>query len=93
MARKKERYVQFSKRMVLFVNVAVTVLTAAGMGLCTMRGYMEGVVSVLSSYISFATVCFAAYSGNSMVEKWLVRHFRMPLVEAKEEDEEETVDG
>ena len=37
-------------------------------------------------YVQFSK-CFAAYSGNSMVEKWLVRRFDMHSREEEKEDE------
>ena len=74
---KKKEYVQFSKRMVLFVCIAV---------MCWAGGWPEGLGEILKGYTGFATVCFAAYSGNSMVEKWLVRRFDMHREEEKEDE-------
>ena len=89
-ARRIKPYVQFSKRMVTFVSVAVTVVCAAGMALA---GYMlesaESVVAIVKAYIGYAMVCFAAYSGNSAVEKWLVYSAR----ETDENDDESTTNG
>ena len=39
-------------------------------------GGAEEVVLVVKAYISYAIVVFAAYSGNSAVEKWLVRKYK-----------------
>lgn len=85
--RKKE-YVQFSKRMVLFVCISVTCLSLLAMGMCFFREAMEEIAEILQGYTGFATICFAAYSGNSMVEKWLVRRFGA-YREEKEKDEED----
>lgn len=69
----KKPYVQFSKKMVVFVCAAVTAICVAGVALCGFYlNSSDGVVSIISSYIGYAMVCFAAYSGNSAVEKWLV---------------------
>ena len=84
---KKKEYVQFSKRMVLFVCIAVTSLSVIAMVMCCAGGWLEGLGEILKGYTGFATVCFAAYSGNSMVEKWLVRRFDMHSREEEKEDE------
>ena len=71
----QKHYVQFSKRMVLLVNLAVTALSALAMVLCCRMEDGEAVREILKAYTGFATVCFAAYSGNSILEKWLIRRF------------------
>ena len=70
------KYVQFSKRMVLFVMGMVTVLSGAAMVMLCRSARFDEMVQVVESYIGFASVCFAAYSGNSAVEKYLVRRFQ-----------------
>jgi hypothetical protein len=69
-------YVQFSKRIVVAVTASVTAICLAAMILCTMAGDTVSVVLVVKAYISYAIVVFAAYSGNSAVEKWLVRIYK-----------------
>lgn len=69
------KYVQFSKRMVLLVVSAVTCLTGAAMILCYLSAHFPEIVKLVDAYIGFATICFAAYSGNSAVEKYLVRRY------------------
>lgn len=72
----KKPYVQFSKRIVVAVTVSVTGMCMAGVLLCALIGGAEEVVLVVKAYISYAIVVFAAYSGNSAVEKWLVRKYK-----------------
>ncbi len=72
----KKPYVQFSKRIVVAVTASVTVMCIAGILLCALIGSAEEVVLVVKAYISYAIVVFAAYSGNSAVEKWLVRKYK-----------------
>lgn len=69
----KRAYVQFSKRIVTAVTIAVTIIAACAIGLCWQGGDMVSLVEVVKAYIGYATLVFAAYSGNSAVEKWLVR--------------------
>jgi len=69
------RYVQFSKVIVVAVTVAVTVICGIGMWLCYTLDSTEGIVELGKAYISYAIVAFAAYSGNSAVEKWLIRRY------------------
>lgn len=81
------RYVQFSKIIVVAVTAAVTVICAVGMLLCYRLGDTDGVVEVSKAYISFAIVAFAAYSGNSAVEKWLVKRYSGAITESTDEEE------
>ena len=72
----KKPYVQFSKRVVVAVTASVTAICLAALVLCALIGGVEEVVLVVKAYISYAIVVFAAYSGNSAVEKWLVRKYK-----------------
>ncbi len=72
----KKPYVQFSKRIVVAVTTSVTVLCMAALLLCALIDGAEEVVLVVKAYISYAIVVFAAYSGNSAVEKWLIRKYK-----------------
>ena len=72
----KKPYVQFSKRIVVAVTASVTGMCIAGVLLCFLIGGAEEVVLVVKAYISYAIVVFSAYSGNSAVEKWLVRKYK-----------------
>ena len=70
---KQKAYVQFSKRIVLLVTVAVTVISLLAMVLCFFRSDTDALVSTVRTYINYATIVFAAYSGNSVFEKWLTQ--------------------
>ena len=72
----KKPYVQFSKRVVMAVTASVTGICVAGVLLCALIGGAEEVVLVVKAYISYAIVVFAAYSGNSAVEKWLIWKYK-----------------
>ena len=82
----KGHYVQFSKKMVVFVISAVTLLSLLSILLCFTAEDMGVVQHIMEAYTGFATVCFAAYSGNSAVEKWLIRRYMAG--EAHEENRE-----
>ena len=71
----QKKYVQFSKRIVVAVTAAVTVICAAALVLCFMAGDTGSVVAAANAYIGYATVAFVAYSGNSAAEKWLVHRY------------------
>ena len=71
----KKPYVQFSKRVVVAVCIAVTALTICGLCLCYSAGEMDQATEIIKVYIQYAMVVFAAYSGNSAVEKWLVHRW------------------
>ena len=73
--RKMKKYTQFSKKIVVAVTAAVTIICAAALVLCYLSGDTAGVVEAANAYIGYATVAFTAYSGNSAVEKWLTRKY------------------
>ena len=70
---KQKAYVQFSKRIVLLVTIAETAISLLAMVLCFFRSDTEALVSTVRTYINYATIVFAAYSGNSVFEKWLTQ--------------------
>lgn len=78
-----KHYVQFSKRVVVAVTASVTAICLAALVLCTLAESAESVVLVVQAYIGYAIVVFAAYSGNSAVEKWLIRKYKNDLEEGE----------
>lgn len=70
---KRRQYTQFSKKMVLAVVLSEIALCIATVALACCGFDMTIGVDVIKANIPFAVVVFAAYSGNSAVEKWLVR--------------------
>ena len=46
---------------------------AAGGGAVLFRSDTEALISTVRTYINYATIVFAAYSGNSVFEKWLTQ--------------------
>ena len=46
---------------------------AAGDGAVLFRSDTEALISTVRTYINYATIVFAAYSGNSVFEKWLTQ--------------------
>lgn len=55
------------------VTTAVTVISLLAVVLCFFRSDTEALVSTVRTYINYATIVFAAYSGNSVFEKWLTQ--------------------
>lgn len=70
-----KKYTQFSKKIVVAVTAAVTVICAAALVLCYLSGDTAGVVEAANAYIGYATIAFVAYSGNSAAEKWLTKKY------------------
>ena len=68
----KKQKIQFSKAMVLAVVLSEIALCIAVVVLSCLGFDMTTGVAVIKANIPFAVVVFAAYSGNSAVEKWLV---------------------
>ena len=73
--QSKRKYVQFSKKIVVAITAAVTVICTASVVLCWMSGEMVIASDVIQAYIGYATVVFVAYSGNSAAEKWLMTRY------------------
>lgn len=85
---EKEK-IQFSKKVVVAVTAAVTSIAFASILLMWFNGNVEFMADVIKNYISYAMVVFAAYSGNSMVEKWLLHRgptFNMDNSESVKQD-------
>ena len=70
---KQKAYVQFSKQIVLLVTIAVTAISLLAVVLCFFRSDTDALISTVRTYINYATIVFAAYSGNSVFEKWLTQ--------------------
>lgn len=70
-----KKYTQFSKKIVVAVTLAVTIICAAALVLCFLADDTAGVVEAANAYIGYATIAFTAYSGNSAVEKWLTKKY------------------
>ena len=64
---------QFSKNMVMAVVFSEIAICIATIVLSCCGFDMAIGVDVIKANIPFAIVVFAAYSGNSAVEKWLTR--------------------
>lgn len=64
---------RFSKRMVMAVVFAEIAMCAVILALTCFGFDMTIGVDVLKANTPFAVVVFAAYSGSSAVEQWLVR--------------------
>ena len=69
----RKQYVQFSKKMVMAVVLAEIALCVATVVLSCCGFDMAIGVDVIRANTPFAVVAFAAYSGNSAVEKWALR--------------------
>ena len=69
----KRQYTQFSKKMVMAVVFSEIALCAATVTLACCGFDMTIGVDVIKANAPFAMVAFAAYSGNSAVEKWVTR--------------------
>ena len=78
---KQKAYVQFSKRIVLLVTITVTVISLLAVVLCFFRNDTEALISTVRTYINYATIVFAAYSSNSVFEKWLTQGKSVETVE------------
>ena len=69
----RKQYTQFSKKMVVAVVFTEIALCVATVALACCGFDMTIGVEVIKANIPFSSVVFAAYAGNSAVEKWLLR--------------------
>ena len=86
------RFLQFSKIMVIIIVGAATFLTGASLFGMISAADFTFLPDTINGYLRFASVVFAAYSGNSAIEKWLQSQNNQQLHEEKqspviEEDE------
>lgn len=88
---RKQR-IQFSKAMVLAVVLSEIALCVATITLTCFGFNMAIGVDVIKANIPFAVVVFAAYSGSSAIEKWLVHSPRTGMT-AAEDTQETTSNG
>lgn len=85
----KRPYVQFSKKIVVAVNAAVFVVVLAGIVLAAVDGAASEMTAIIRIFVEYAMVVFAAYSGNSAVEKWLVKRGPSPAGDDSGDEENE----
>ena len=88
----RKQFGQFSKKVVGAVVLTEIVLCIATLVLACCGFDMAIGVEVIKANTPFAMVAFAAYSGNSAVEKWLV-HTRQPGIDPIEAEEESISNG
>ena len=80
----KQQYSQFSKWMVMTVVFSEIAICVATIVLSCCGFDMTIGVDVIHANIPFAVVVFAAYSGSSAVEKWLI-HTKSGVIAAAED--------
>ena len=68
----QKKLIQFSKIIVSFVTIAVTMMCMFSIWLCYQEHNGDGIVRVLDAYMDFAIVAFVSYSLNSISEKAIV---------------------
>ena len=84
---KSKPYVQFSKKIVTAVTACVTVISLVGVILCYAGNGLKELQSVVEVYIRYAMVVFVAYSGNSAMEKWLLKRAGVSHDDEEKENE------
>lgn len=70
----KKPYVQFSKKIVIGVTIAVSAIVFIGVVLAYFAEQIEQMTAVIKIYVQYDMVVFVAYSGNSMLQKWLLKN-------------------
>lgn len=81
-------FMQFSKKIVVAVTIVVTAVCASAMVLLWMMADSQNLVQVVKSYINYAIIVFASYTGNSVTEKVLMARSGIAI-----ENEEEQAEG
>lgn len=72
--KKTKKYVQFSKKVIVGVNIGFGVICAWGMWLCGQAENSSSIVGIIQVVGLVALCDFAMYSGNSVFEKWFASH-------------------
>ena len=73
--KKTLKYVQFSKKMIVSISLGLFVLSLIGMYMCYSVQDGDSIVKIVTIDGYYAIFAFVAYSGNSMLEKWLIKKF------------------
>ena len=84
--KEKKPFIQFSKIVVVFVTLAVTMLCTVAVRLSYKMSDASAMVNAVRAYIEYATIAFVAYSGNSAVEKWLVHKGGGAIKDSKDDE-------
>jgi len=71
--RKSLKYVQFSKRMVVCISLGLFILSLISIYMSYLITEAEAIVKIVTIDGYYAIFAFIAYSGNSMLEKWLIK--------------------
>lgn len=71
--KKSLKYVQFSKRMIISISVGLFILSLIAMYMCYLIQDAGAIVNIVTIGGYYAIFAFVAYSGNSMLEKWLIK--------------------
>lgn len=68
----QKRQTQFSKKIVVFVSISVTLICVVSIILMWSVASVQYMADVIKSYITFAMIVFASYSGNSIAQKFIL---------------------
>lgn len=70
----QKRQTQFSKKIVVFVSLSVTLICVASIILMWSVSSVQYMADIIKSYITFAMIVFASYSGNSIAQKFILHN-------------------
>lgn len=88
------QYIQFSKRVITGVTIAVTIICGGAILLCYEAEDTQSVVGLVTSYTNFATIAFVSYSINSIGDKILrATHPDFDKDDDEEDNESEDENG
>lgn len=82
------KYIQFSKRIVAGVTIAVTLIIIAAIALCYSAEDTSSIVGLVGAYCNFALVVFASYSVNAISEK-CIKAWSASQSESEDDEDEE----
>jgi len=71
--KKSHKYVQFSKRMVVCISICLSILSLIAIYMSYLINDADAIVKIVTIDGYYAIFAFIAYSGNSMLEKWLIK--------------------
>lgn len=68
---KNQKFMQFSKKIVVAVTLMVTIVCLASIVLAWQMDSSNSMTQIVKAYINYAIIVFASYTGNSVTEKVL----------------------
>lgn len=87
--RQNKQQIQFSKKIVVSTTVSVTAICVISIILMYAVGSVQYMAQVIKSYVTFAMIVFASYSGNSIAQKFILNRNMGAIMSSMKQEQKE----